>query len=225
MADGSNAAGSVAGLVGLIRRRWPLVLALLVLTGVAGVGILRLVPPDYETTASAVLVPPQSRENPGGNRYLLLGGMTPARDVVIRSLTSEQTRKTVLRGTPRADYVVEPDFATSAPLIIMTATAPTPRESKAVIAALVKQMPKTLVALQDDLSTGANSRIAAQLVSQDAEAKRVGKGQIRAVVGGTGALLVGGLLLIGLLDGVRSRPDAADAVPEPTTARHRVSRR
>ena len=216
--DSPRAGGGTFSLVGLVRRRWPLVLVLLLLAACSGIAVTKVVPPDYETKASVVLVPPESRENPTGNRYLLLGGLTPARDVVIRSLSSAETHQRVVADSPGADYVVEPDFTTSAPLVLITATADTPASSKAVLAALVAQMPKTLAALQDELRTQPGARITSLVISQDSEAARVGKKQIRAMLAAVGGLLVLGMIGIGLIDGLRERAGPrADTDPREST--------
>ena len=53
------------------------------------------VAPDYAAKATVLLVPPDSVDNPGGSRHLLLGGLTPARDIVIRALNADEVHNKV----------------------------------------------------------------------------------------------------------------------------------
>ncbi|MCW2759373.1 MAG: hypothetical protein JWO46_3119 [Nocardioidaceae bacterium] len=201
----------------VLRRRWPFAAVLLLLVGGLCYGALQVVPPRYEATSAVALIPPQSVETPNGNRFLLLGGLTPGRDVLLRRLVSDQTRRSVLRGSVGGDYKVEPDFTTSAPILLITASGPTPAVSSRVLTRMLVQLPDTLTGLQDELQTPASVRITSLTVSQETTPRRVGKNQIRAAIaaGGVGAV-VGILALVGL-DGVLIRRRKKAAVSDTAT--------
>ncbi len=102
-------------IVQALLRRWRWTLALAVSAVAVAVAVLAVVPPSFQARASVVLVPPGSKEDPTGNRLLLLSGLNPGRDVLLNSMTSSRTRESLLRDLPGADYTLEPDFTTSAP--------------------------------------------------------------------------------------------------------------
>jgi capsular polysaccharide biosynthesis protein len=211
-------------LAAALLRRWLLVVSLLLLAGAVSFATTRAVPPDYEAKSTVLLVPPEAQNDPGGNRYLTLGGLTPARDIVIQSLNSDSLRSKLTKGTDNT-YEVSQDFTSSTPFVVITATGPTPTAADDLLTRLVAEVPRILTSLQDAISTGESVRITSVEVSHD-EPKRAGKKQVRAVIAATGGCVVVGVLLIGLLDRrllrraelkTRTSPRRA-AEPEPAGA-------
>ena len=189
----------------VMARRWPWVLVLLLLMLLACFGVTRLVPPTYQAQASMVLMPPESPDSPDGNRYLLLGGLTPARDVVLRALSSQSVAASVTRGEPGTGFTIAQDYATSAPIVMITVDSPAEASAVVVLDRIVREVPSVLTSLQNELGTSHSARITSLLVAGDGHPHRVGKKQIRAVVAAAGLSLVAGLLLIRALDGVLLR--------------------
>src|SRR3954451_6891538 len=111
-------------LVASLLRRWPLLVGLLLVAAGAGYATMAYVPPSYQATASVLLVPPQSQDDPGGNRLRALGGLTPARDILIQSLNPDTVRAQLTQGT-KSTYAVTQAFTTSTPLLIIPAAGPT----------------------------------------------------------------------------------------------------
>ncbi len=95
----------------------------LVVTIVAVLFTVRSVAPAYEMQASIVLVPPKSTDDPQANRFLTLGGLEQAAAVFTRAMASDQTHKAATRVAPDGEFTVEPDYTTSAPIVVSTATA------------------------------------------------------------------------------------------------------
>ena len=108
-------------------RRWPLVVLALLMTGSGLFAVSTMVQPEYKSSASVVLIPPKSLEEPDSNRYLSLGSLDQAVGVLVRSLVSDEVRSQVAAETTVGDYDVVADWTTSAPILVVTATAPTPR--------------------------------------------------------------------------------------------------
>jgi hypothetical protein len=185
-------------LLASLLRRWVVTLSLLLAVGAVGYATVRAVPPDYKAEGTVLLVPPESADDPGGNRFLALGGLTPARDVILESLRSDTVRKE-LAPDPTVTYEVEPDFTTSTPFVVVTTTASTPAAADDLLTRVVAEVPTLLTSLQDDISTRDSVRITSVEVSHG-EPERAGKKQVRAVIAATGGSLVAGVLGIGLLD-------------------------
>jgi len=148
-------------------RRWYLVIVAVLLTGVAAGYVAQRIGPTYSMTASVVLIPPQDPSGQVPNRYLSLGQTGSAAQVLIRSLNSDPTHHEVLDGIPGADYVVAPDATSSAPIILVTATAKSPQSTRTVLAAALARAPQNLAALQRNLGIATNALIQSEEVSQD----------------------------------------------------------
>lgn len=211
-------------LVRSLLRRWPLTLVVLLAACSLAYGATRVVPPQYQDKATVTLIPPRSVENPGANRYLLLGGMTPARDILIRSLTSDQVKTEVTAGVPETSYEISPDYTTSAPFMMLLVIGPTPESADLVMQRVLARVPQTLESLQDELDTKQQARINALVISSDEKPKRAGKKQIRAVIAAGGGSTVVGVLAIAVIDNLllarRRRREAAAAPvlnPDPET--------
>lgn len=222
-----------------IRRRWYLALLALVLTVAATAATLVLVGPTYEAKGTTLLIPPGAtlqQQRPGeavstGNPYLELSGLGQARDIVIRSMTSQATfielcgasgdapyeamRQSLCQSRPDVTYTVTPDYENSAPVILVTVEASSRDEAVTALGAVMDRIPVSLRTLQGTLNLRARADITSTPVTADVVPVVVRKDQIRAgtlVGGGTLALA---LLAIGLLDSLllsrEARPEAEPA--------------
>ena len=209
-------------LIASLRRRWPLLLVALLLTMAAVTFTVRAVPPTYETTASVVLVPPKSTDDPKANRYLSLGGLSQAASVMVRALNSDATHAAVGITPDRGEYVVATDFTTSAPILIVTATSHRAGISTRLASDVVQQVPKVLAGLQNRLAIGPDSRIVSIELTRDAHPTVLQKTRIRAGIAVGGGVLVLLVLGIGALDGLllrrAARRDGPRRVDERTGA-------
>ena len=145
-------------------RRWYLFLTALILTAGACFGVVHLVGPTYKQSASIVLLPPKSPDA-DTNRYLDLGSLSQAVDVLVRSLQSDATHARVVPTPGTGDYTVAPDPTTSAPIAVITATAGSPGSAAKILAAVLTQVPDNLTALQSNLGIGDTNRITSIVVA------------------------------------------------------------
>lgn len=189
-------------------RRWYLGLAVLALTVGGTLYVVDKVGPTYEADGSVLVFPPvatvqrETELQAQGNPYLVLNGVSQARDIVIRTLTSKSTLDEVANEFPGSTFEATPDFTNSAPIILITAEAGSSADATAVLATVMDRVPKILVDLQSGLDLPSQAEITSRPLVADAEPDPVYSGQIRAgLVAGVVALGLG-LLLIGLLDGL-----------------------
>lgn len=192
-------------------RRWYLVLILMVVTGGAAVATLQAVPIRYTMSADVVLIPPKSTEDPTANRYLGLGGLEQAVDVLVRSVDSAATRDAVEEIQPEATYEVEADASTSAPVLTVTAQAADVQETRTLMELLLSRVPARLEALQDRLDIRREFRITSLEIARDEEPLVSRKAQLRAVAAVVVGTLAIGLLVIALIDGLLTRRAASRA--------------
>jgi len=221
------------------RRRWPLVLVMVVLSMGLCWAAAGKVQPTYEATTSLVLVPPKDPESPLTNRFLLLGGLNDSVAVLARTMQSADTAKAVQDAAPGATYTVTPDLTTSAPILVLSVSGADEAAAKAMMSTLMSRVPENLATLQSDLKIPPDRQISAKVVSSSKPAANQ-KARLRVL-----AVLAVGLLFVsavtvaavdGLLvrrrqrlgdgeppdaDDVPGRPrlvEATDDVPDMTTA-------
>lgn len=191
-----------------LMRRWVLALACLMATAGLTYAVSAQVTPTYESRADVVLVPPKSVEDPTMNRYLSLSGLREAVDVLTRSLDAEKTQDAVRRAAQGGTFKTEADATTSAPILIVTASAATPEAAQKVIDAVLDEVPVTLRELQESVGIASSAWITPQVVAVDEEPRTVNKKQIRIVAAAAALLLFLSALLVGAVDNrllVRSR--------------------
>lgn len=191
---------------GALARRWYLVIVSLGLTVVAVVVMMGRVGPSYTAQGTLLLFPPEGTTRAGerieGNPYLSLGGLNPARDILIRAMTSKTSRESIEKSHPGVTYEMYADMAVSGPIIVVEVTGPSDEATTGALNTLFETVPSMLVDLQSDLGIKRREYITVQELTIDETAQKVTKDQLRAgIVAGAGVLVVG-LLGIGLLDGL-----------------------
>lgn len=211
-------------------RRWYLVVVSLGLAVAASAYVVSDVGPTYEVEGTVLLFPPTSSTTSGdqtvtqGNPYLYLGGLNPARDILIRSLTSRGERDALAQLHPDADYTMESDISTSGPLMVLNVSSGSSAEAVAALNTLLDKVPAALDTLQADLGIDSDAYITSQTLTADDRPEVIHKGQIRAaIVSGAGVLALC-LLLVGLADGLllsaaaragAGRQDESDVSDDP----------
>lgn len=207
---------------GALARRWYLVIVSLGLTVIAVVVMMGRVGPSYTAQGTLLLFPPEGTTRAGerveGNPYLSLGGLNPARDILIRAMTSKTARANLEESHPDVGYEMYADMAVSGPIIVVEVTGPSDEATIGALNTLFETVPSVLVDLQSDLEIKRREYITIQNLTVDETAEKVTKDQLRAgIVAGAG-VLVAGLLGIGLLDGLllsRSRGGRREQDGEP----------
>lgn len=212
---------------GAVVRRWYLVIVSLGLTVIAVVVVMGRVGPSYTAQGTLLLFPPEGTTRAGerieGNPYLSLGGLNPARDILIRKMTSKTSRADVETSHPGVAYEMYADMAVSGPIVVVEVTGPSAEATIGALNTLFTTVPEALTDLQSDLGIKRREYITVQKLTIDETAQKVTKDQLRAgIVAGAG-VLVGGLLGIGLLDGLllsRGRGGSRQREDDPHDAGH-----
>jgi hypothetical protein len=186
-------------------RRWPLVILALLMTASGLYAASTIVRPEYKSSASVVLIPPKSLEEPDSNRYLALGSLDQAVGVLVRALTSDEVRDQVSTTAPAGSYEILADWSTSAPIIVVDSTAPTPEEADALLTAALAQIPTQLEELQTSIGVVDTQRITSLPLTRDAAPSRVLKPLLRALIATAVVLLGLSLGLIAIVDGLLLR--------------------
>jgi hypothetical protein len=207
-----------------LRRRWYFVLIALICTAAASYVTVDKVGPTYEAKGAVLLFPPVAtvqedrKTETLGNPYLMLGGLSNARDIVIRSLTAKSTHEELCRQRadstyeamreglctphPTVTYEAVQDFTNNAPIILVTTEAKSPANAVTAMHVVMERVPKVLSDLQAGLNLERKAQITSVPLVDDRQPDVIHKDQIRAgIVAGAGTLALG-LLMIGLLDGL-----------------------
>jgi len=157
------------------------------LLGLAVTGILLWVaaaklPPKYEASASLMLLPGNGNIPVGANPFLYLGGLSQARDVLVKAANSDQTREELLRSRPSLDYMVQVDPTASAPIMLITSIGSDPEAVLELRDDLLKELPRALKRFQDDAKTPSRSRIDSMVLGVEADAYHDVKSEVRTLL-------------------------------------------
>ncbi|WP_310525913.1 hypothetical protein [Nocardioides sp.] len=212
-----------------LRKRWYLVLVLMVVSGAATFLVADRAGPDFEASGTVLIFPPFQTQGPSagvkmkGNPYLGLGGVSQARDVLVRALTSKSVSDQFGEQFPTGtSFEVTPDYTNSAPIILFTTEAGTPDVAVTALKSLMDRVPSELDNLQSGLDLPPAEKVTALVLTQDEQPVTSRKSQIRAALLAAAALGGSGLLMIALIDGLlagRRRvkmPEATTRRDEPT---------
>ncbi|WP_040162173.1 YveK family protein [Nigerium massiliense] len=215
-----------------LARRWYLTLLAFVVAGLMGFLVFSAIGPTYVTKATSTLIPPpavvaaQQKQNPGtpANPLLYLGGLSDARDLVVRDLQSEQVQQAIGEKHPGATVKAAEDPSSQSPLVLIESEAKTPEESQAALNDTKNQIRTTLKRIQDELQITEQNRVSAMDVSADASPTVSRRNQTQfAGLAGAGTLVVM-LLLLGLVDaalrGREQRRHGGDRHGSGDTAEH-----
>jgi len=185
----------------VLRRRWWAALIGLAFTAGLAVAVYHEVPLRHRVTADVLLLPPAPSDAPPGfNPYLSLGGLSAPVEVLASAMSDEQSQAAIKRLGGQADYTVERDNATSAPIMVVTAEANLTAEASKTLDLIIEQSRGRLASIQDAAKIPTASQISSSIVTRDVRGEPVTKPQVRALLT---AVVVGlglTLLLTALLD-------------------------
>ncbi len=200
-------------------RRWYISLPGLLLAGALAVGVWTVQTPQYQRTATQMLLPGSASVPDGANPYIYIGGLTQAADVVVRALGARDVARDVVADRPGAQVQVTRDPSASGPMILITVTARSDADAAAVLGETVARTDEVLEQLQDEESIPASSRIKVIEVAVDGTSVLQQRERtVLAGAAGLGATLFA-LVLAVTVDGLvvartrradRSRPRAQD---------------
>ncbi len=172
----------------VLARRWYLVVLGLLGTGALCGLTATLIGPTYESSASMALVPGPATIVENGNPLLYLGGLTQARDVLVKSVEADEVMRSFSDVHPGTTIDVLPDGSSSGPLITVSVSAASEQAATVAMADMMTTVSTELRHLQDEVAVPETSRMSALMLARDFEPTVVRKTQMRAV--GT-ALAVG----------------------------------
>jgi capsular polysaccharide biosynthesis protein len=202
-----------------LARRWYFLIIALACTIGATLLVVDRVGPTYQAQGSVLIFPPvataqrETKLEVQGNPYLVLSGVSQARDIVIRELTSKSTREELAEQHPGSSFEATPDYMNSAPIILLTVKADSATIATNALEAVMDRVPETLAGLQSGLNLPANAVITSRPLISDTQPDVVRKGQIRAGIVTSFVTMVLSLLVIGLIDRLLA---ARRATAQPT---------
>ncbi|SHJ85853.1 hypothetical protein SAMN02745244_03431 [Tessaracoccus bendigoensis DSM 12906] len=186
----------------LLLRCWYALVVGFILTGALVVGVWSVVSPTYSRTSTQLLLPGSGTIPEDSNPYLFLGGLSPAADVLVRGLGSDNVINGVVEGQPPTTVEVMRDPSTSGPVILITVES----ESDTAAEFVLKQMNERAVSMLEDLQTQEdipeNERISMVSVTVDQEGTPKQRRRIM-LTGAVGAVgLAGTVMTAALLEGI-----------------------
>lgn len=140
-------------------RRWYLVVPGLLIAGAVAFGVWSVQTPQYQRSATQMLLPGSASVPEGANPYIYIGGLTQAADVVVRALGSRDVVDEVTADRTGVELQVSRDPSASGPLILITVTARSDADAEAVLEETVARTAVVLERLQDEESIAPSSRI------------------------------------------------------------------
>lgn len=197
---------NLSGTLQALLRRWYIVVAGLVLAGIAGYSAWTHITPQYERSASQVLMPgagslPSDKANP----YLYLGGLLQAADVVVRVAGSNDVVAELLKQHPGAQVTVVRDPTSSGPVILTTVSASSDAVAKEVLDKVVAQTAAELDRLQTSENIDVKDRISVSTLTVDQKPTLQQRKRLVATGGAAGGVLALSLVVASVVDGLLRR--------------------
>lgn len=181
-------------------RRWYVLLLCLLLAGAGTWWVWERTPVQFSATANAVLVPPTTAVVDGANPYLFMGSLDQGLSVLLVRMNSQAVVDRVKQAAPDAGYTIIQDPATTGPIMLLTATGPTPGSALDALEAARSQVDPELLKLQEQLKVPRNARITVLSIAQDTTATEQAKDRQRLSIVAACAGLALSFLAVALLD-------------------------
>jgi hypothetical protein len=221
--------------LGLLRR-WYIVLAGILVTAAGGLFVWTTVPPSYQATSTAVLLPPSSLVGDKGNPYLYMGGLEQALTVLTVRLSSTEVAGPLLQGHKDLTYSVEKDPTSPGPILHISATGNSQESAMQLLDRVIQVIPGNLQLMQDQLRIPSFSRVEVMTIVQDHTAAVLIKDQLRVLLAAISGGLALTVLVTALLDRVMIsrrirrdertiQPSEMQALAEAPKASHSVMQR
>jgi hypothetical protein len=201
-----------------LARRWYVVIPGIVLALAAALGAWKVVGPEYERTATVLLLPgvgtlPEDALNP----YLYLGGLTAVADVAVRAVGSEEALRPVLEPYPGAKAEVARDASTAGPVIVITVTTKRNADAKELVGALVENTSTALDELQTSENIALEDRVTVTPISIDSMSTAEQRNRILVSAGVGLTIIVLTLVAASLIDGLATRSTRRPPRNDPTS--------
>ncbi|WP_286929323.1 MULTISPECIES: hypothetical protein [Aeromicrobium] len=207
-----------------VLRRWYVVVAGLLLTGVLGYAAYSSTPPVYEASGTVLLLPPEDQVSGEGikNPFLQLNNLDVPTSLVVARLNGDEVREQILEKQPGALYEVTTDPTMRGPVVLVQVSAQSAKATVDTLEAVLAAAPTALTDLQAQQDVPKGDSITSMQLAADLEATAVTRATTRAVVA---AVAVGLALTAGATAGIDAiarrrrarRLREADATPVPAT--------
>jgi hypothetical protein len=193
----------LADLFARLGRRWLATALGIVATAVLVQYVYGIVPQDYESRASMVLLPPATALDKTTNPYLGLSGLQAITDVLSRSLSDGAVHETLAPKDGTATLQVYRDTSATGPMLVIDVMDTTSEGARAVLTRTIDAAPSVLDKLQTSVGVAPGEEIRIVEVTRSIEPTASNKAQIRALilagVGGLGLTLFAASLLDNVL--------------------------
>ena len=188
-------------------RRWYLVVFGLLATAALTWFAYTSTSATYQIQATAVLLPGSTTVPEAGNGFLYLGGLTPALEVLLRSVNSDGTAQEVLGDAfddddAAASYEVTRDIDASGPIMRVVATGASQDEARSVLESVLEVIPVRLAELQSDVDVPEGSQMTVLQLSVDNRVEPLTTNRTRIVLGVAASGVVLTVIATGLIDGL-----------------------
>jgi len=188
-------------------RRWYLVLLGLLATAGLTWFAFTSTAASYQIQATAVLLPGATTVPEQGNGFLYLGGLTPALEVLVRSVNSDTVAEQILgddfdNDDSLAGYTVARDLEASGPIMLVTATGASENEAREILDEVIAVIPERLAALQADVEVPDGSQMTSLTLSVDDRVEVLTTDRTRLLLGVAAGGVVVTVIGTGLIDGL-----------------------
>lgn len=197
---------NVADMMGALGRRWYVLVAGLVIAGLAAFGAWTLVKVEYVRTATQLMLPGSGTMPEDANPFLYVGGLSQAADVLVRKMGSPDVLAAVQDDYPDMEIVITRDPYSSGPVLLISVTSSNDADAADAVEDLLRLTEETLLDVQRTENITAADRITlVTLTTDDKGAVEQKSRLIAAGAAGAGTVALT-LLAIALIDGLaRSR--------------------
>ncbi|WP_309620637.1 hypothetical protein [Salinibacterium sp.] len=200
-----NLADTLRGLL----RRWYIVIPGLLIAAILAIFASTTIKPDFERTATQLLLPGQGTIPEGAtNPYLFLGGLTQSADVLVRSLNADEAAGEVVQDYPGTEITASKDPSTSGPIILITVTAKSNADAKGALTDILLRSAVILERLQSEQNVKVVDRITISTLTEDQSSTLQQRNRLVATVGVGVGIAVITILLASLVDGLSRRTRA-----------------
>lgn len=182
-----------------LRRRWPILAVVGLITSLGIAGVLRAVPPTYEARSTLLLlvpatvpVRPDGTVQPATNPYLGFGGaLIVTANVMSQAMNQDRVAAALKQRGAEASFTILTDPTGQSPTLTVVANDPDRRQALLTVQKVLAAIRDDLARRQEAAGAPAASRIVADDVTTPESPKALHGNQIRALlgVGGVGAAL------------------------------------
>jgi hypothetical protein len=206
--------------LGRILLRWRRVVSAGIVLGVvaAAAGFL-LTPATYVQSESYLLLYPVAGDNGPGNPFLELGnGVGMAAVVLTTKMSDGSTAEAITADVPGLTYSVAMDYASPAPIVVVTAEHRDPDVVATGLDRLGLELEQQLAGLQAATGAPESTWVTVDQLTSDPTAEAPAGGRLRNAVGAAGVVVFLSLLVVALLErrrfrSLRDEPLASRSLP------------